>query len=127
MVRALERGHSIEKSGSFKLKRMFEIPGRQVHSVVFENENDGGSVDDNTLPASHDSRPAGGERSLEAQRLSFALSRERGPVSRRMDSIDGPPNCPLPSPRDRHEAPHAPLPSPRDRQPSGSHHTHYTE
>ncbi|KAL9443572.1 hypothetical protein AB3S75_016856 [Citrus x aurantiifolia] len=118
MVRALDRGHSIEKSRSFKLKKMCEIPGRQVHSVTFESGNDGGSADDKTLPASQDSKPAGGERSLEAQRLSFALSRERGPVSRRIDSVDGPPYCLLPSPRDRHEAPPLPLPSPRDRQPS---------
>lgn len=129
MVRALDRGHSIEKSRSFKLKKMCEIPGRQVHSVTFESGNDGGSADDKTLPASQDSKPAGGERSLEAQRLSFALSRERGPVSRRMDSVsvDGPPYCLLPStPRDRHEAPPLPLPSPRDRQPSGSNHKHHT-
>ncbi|KAH9762347.1 Rho guanine nucleotide exchange factor 8 [Citrus sinensis] len=97
MVRALDRGHSIEKSRSFKLKKMCEIPGRQVHSVTFESGNDGGSADDKTLPASQDSKPAGGERSLEAQRLSFALSRERGPVSRRIDSVDGPPYCLLPN------------------------------
>ncbi|KAL9666167.1 hypothetical protein QQ045_000491 [Rhodiola kirilowii] len=40
MVRAFERARSIDKLRSFRVKKMFEIPGRQARSYVHDNGND---------------------------------------------------------------------------------------
>ncbi|KAL5835960.1 hypothetical protein ACOSQ4_015457 [Xanthoceras sorbifolium] len=66
MVRALECDHNIQKSKSFQLKRMFEIPAKQIHSLILDNGNDGGNS---------------GERSLEYQKIGSTLTRERSSLS----------------------------------------------
>lgn len=40
MVRAFEREQSMQKSRSFHFKKIFELPGRQVHSLIFDNGNE---------------------------------------------------------------------------------------
>jgi len=58
MVRALDHDESIQKSRSFQLKKMFEIPAKQTHSLTIDNGNDG-------------------ERSLEYQKIGSAFARDR--------------------------------------------------
>ncbi|KAJ0091698.1 hypothetical protein Patl1_13265 [Pistacia atlantica] len=79
MVRALDRGHSIQKSISFHSKKM--SPGKQTRSMVFDNGSDsGGNVDDN-----ESQRPSSLTRERTLDR-GLALTRERGTLSR-LESI----------------------------------------
>ncbi|CAK9326645.1 unnamed protein product [Citrullus colocynthis] len=65
MVRALIQQPSVQQSRSFHLKRMVELPGRQTHSLILESGQE-----------SHGSRD-----SSEPQRIGWALSENKGPVS----------------------------------------------
>ncbi|XP_021903166.1 rho guanine nucleotide exchange factor 8-like isoform X2 [Carica papaya] len=88
MVRALERGLSIQKSRSFHLKKMFEIPGRQTNSMILDGEHGG----ENVL-RSHGI----GERLVEYQPVGCALTRERNPAPH----PEHPPNCNVGSQQDK--------------------------
>ncbi|KAJ4850467.1 hypothetical protein Tsubulata_031799 [Turnera subulata] len=46
MVRALIREHSIQKTRSFSLKKMLEVPARQFQNLVLDNDKEGGGHDD---------------------------------------------------------------------------------
>lgn len=81
MVRAFGRQNSTQKSRSFNFKKMFEIPGRQVQSVIFENGHDGGAPsEEKVVSRSYDARYIGSP--LERLQLGSTLSRDAGPVSR---------------------------------------------
>ncbi|XP_059636183.1 rho guanine nucleotide exchange factor 8-like [Cornus florida] len=69
--------HSIQKFRSFHLKRMFEIPGRQAHSMILEGENGG---DEKMLSRSQPAKAA----TLEPQQIGsvFSRSTDKAPISR---------------------------------------------
>jgi hypothetical protein len=96
MVRSFGRQNSIQKSKSFNIKRMFEIPGRQIQSLIFENgHEDGGSTDDKVLSKSYDTRYIGSP--LDRQYIGSALSRDTAPVSR-LDGVGARVGSPLGKP-----------------------------
>lgn len=68
---------SVQKSRSFRLKKMFEIPGRQAHSYVLEGKNGGEAIDDKQF-RSHGAKVA----PIELIGSVFNPSGEKGPVSR---------------------------------------------
>ncbi|KAI8571133.1 hypothetical protein RHMOL_Rhmol01G0094800 [Rhododendron molle] len=68
---------SVQKSRSFRLKKMLEIPGRQAHSYVLEGKNGGEAIDDKQF-RSHSARVA----PIELIGSVFNPSGEKGPVSR---------------------------------------------
>lgn len=76
------REQHIQKSRSFHLKRMFELPGRQVHSLIFDHGNDkDGTVDDKLQFRSQATTRTS---PIDIQQLGNVLSRstdDKGPVS----------------------------------------------
>lgn len=75
MVRDLEQDHTIEKSRSFHFKGMFEMTGRQAHSLIVESIHKGRSiVDDKILTRSQGSKTPG-DRPVENQQIGWALNR----------------------------------------------------
>lgn len=80
MVRAFGRQNTIQKSRSFNLKRMFEIPGRQIQSLIFENGHDGGVVEEKIITNSFDVKRVASP--LEPQHIGWSLNHDMGPVSR---------------------------------------------
>lgn len=86
MVRSFGRQNSIQKSKSFNIKRMFEIPGRQIQSLIFENGHEGGgSADEKALSKSYDTRYIGSP--LERQHIGSVLSRDATPPVSRLDGV----------------------------------------
>ncbi|KAL0015417.1 hypothetical protein SO802_002486 [Lithocarpus litseifolius] len=80
MVRAFGRQNTIQKSRSFNLKRMFEIPGRQIQSLIFENGHDGGVVEEKIIAKSFDVKRVASP--LVPQHIGWSLNHDMGPVSR---------------------------------------------
>ncbi|KAK3034336.1 hypothetical protein RJ639_032234 [Escallonia herrerae] len=70
----------IQKSKSFQLKRMFELPGRQAHSMIHENGNDREATDDKMQFRSEGARTT----PVDIQHIGSVLNRsgEKGPVLR---------------------------------------------
>uniref|UniRef100_A0A2N9IVA6 PRONE domain-containing protein n=1 Tax=Fagus sylvatica TaxID=28930 RepID=A0A2N9IVA6_FAGSY len=60
---------------------MFEVPGRQIQSLIFENGHDGSTVvgNEKVLSKSYDARLG---PILDHQQIGWSLNREMGPVSR---------------------------------------------
>jgi hypothetical protein len=60
---------------------MFEVPGRQIQSLIFENGPDGSTVvgNEKVLSKSYDARLG---PKLDHQQIGWSLNREMGPVSR---------------------------------------------
>ncbi|EEF48239.1 conserved hypothetical protein [Ricinus communis] len=80
MVRALEREQSMQKSKSFHLRKMFDIPGKHIQSLILDNGNDGAvssniSVDERTQ--SRNGLPKVGERLVDSQYIGSPLNRPR--------------------------------------------------
>ncbi|XP_048227946.1 rho guanine nucleotide exchange factor 8 [Ricinus communis] len=80
MVRALEREQSMQKSKSFHLRKMFDIPGKHIQSLILDNGNDGVvssniSVDERTQ--SRNGLPKVGERLVDSQYIGSPLNRPR--------------------------------------------------
>ncbi|CAI9100349.1 OLC1v1037328C1 [Oldenlandia corymbosa var. corymbosa] len=77
----VDKSHSFKKSFSFNLRKMFEIPGRQAHSMILESGNPRETPDDKLLFRSH-----GGGRPLDSatQHIGSVYNRslDKGPVSR---------------------------------------------
>ncbi|PSS01891.1 Rho guanine nucleotide exchange factor like [Actinidia chinensis var. chinensis] len=67
----------IKKSRSFRLKRMFEIPGRQAQSLIFEGTG-GEAVEDKQFRSQLSAKPT----RLEPIGSVFNISGDKGPISR---------------------------------------------
>lgn len=59
---------------------MFEIPGRQIQSLIFENGHDGGVVEEKIIANSFDVKRVASP--LEPQHIGWSLNHDMGPVSR---------------------------------------------
>ncbi|KAJ9183947.1 hypothetical protein P3X46_007741 [Hevea brasiliensis] len=81
MVRTLQREQTIQKSKSFHLKRMFEIPGRHAQCLILENGNHGGSVVDEKVQSRNHVPKQVDERLLDSQYVESPLNRPRSDIS----------------------------------------------
>ncbi|GAV78431.1 PRONE domain-containing protein, partial [Cephalotus follicularis] len=88
MVRALERGLSMQKSKSFHIKRMFEIPGQQVHSLnLSKRSTDAENGDEHKMAFRSQGSRIPDDKPLEIQKIGCALTRnDNSPVSRLDDN-----------------------------------------
>ncbi|XP_041005776.1 rho guanine nucleotide exchange factor 8-like [Juglans microcarpa x Juglans regia] len=81
MVRAFGHQNSVQKSRSFNFKRMFEIPGRQVQSMIIENGQEGlEAAEEKVLSRCHETRFLGSP--LERHHIGSSVDRYMGPISR---------------------------------------------
>jgi len=81
MVRAFGHQNSVQKSRSFNFKKMFEIPGQQVQSMIIENGQDGSeAAEEKVLSRSHETRFVGSP--LERHHIGSSVDRYMGPISR---------------------------------------------
>ncbi|KAF6145920.1 hypothetical protein GIB67_010966, partial [Kingdonia uniflora] len=83
MVVALEKQYSIKKPDYFPSEGMFEITGRQAHSLIMERMNSGDEMDEKMQTRSYGSRVPS-DRPLEKIQIGWALDRssDKGPKSR---------------------------------------------
>ncbi|KAJ9167826.1 hypothetical protein P3X46_019419 [Hevea brasiliensis] len=77
MVGALEREQTIKKLKSFRLKKMFEIPGRHV----IDNGNDGGCVVDEKVQSRNRTPKQVGECILDGQQIGSPLNLSRSDIA----------------------------------------------
>ncbi|XP_050218887.1 rho guanine nucleotide exchange factor 8 [Mercurialis annua] len=105
MVRALERERSMQKSKSFHLKKMFEIPGKHFQSLVLDHTGNDSLVsnDEKLLSRNNNMSTKFGERLGDSLYLGSPLNRPR--------PADAPPAAPV-------AAPTVKSPTPRDKAPS---------
>lgn len=79
MVRAFTTQATMQKTKSFQLKRMFEIP-RHLQNLIFENGQDGEGDGENVQLLSPGSRTAAEDGPVEAQGM-WGANHDKGTAS----------------------------------------------